>query len=61
MFQPIHSLFPVYFYILYRLFQNKKKKQFKSCYMKNEAKRTVKTANLLFNFLISVSVAPEYK
>jgi len=27
--------------------------------MKNEAKRIVKTANLLCNFLVSVSMAPE--
>jgi len=29
------------------------------CYMKNEAKQIVKTANLLCNFLVSVSLAPE--
>jgi hypothetical protein len=29
------------------------------CYMKNEAKRIVKTANLFCNVLVSVSLAPE--
>jgi hypothetical protein len=48
---------PVYFYILYRLFQNKN--EFMDCYVKNVAKRIVKTDNLLCNFMVAVSLAPE--